>query len=212
MKVGKKSAILISTLVIFSIICIGLIFLIENNYILSTGPSKKTLVKKVESVFNSKGENIDNVIVDEISTFNETDTLKPYTSSNKKRFWFGGKVGKIQVSGDMVYKKTWDKWELCSFGNLKDDQFEGIPNVYLEEQSLVGEHALGVTIKNLDDIKLTSGYANFNTGKAEYWFTYKDDKGSLREEVSFKNVNNTWKFSNIGFIENENTLKFYNEM
>ncbi len=87
-----------------------------------------------------------------------------------------------------------------------------IPNIYIAKESLVGENVLGVTIKNANDIKITNGFVNFNTGNAEYWISYNDDKNKLEEEISFKNINNSWKLSKIGFVENENTLKFYNEM
>lgn len=87
-----------------------------------------------------------------------------------------------------------------------------MPNIYIAKESLVGENVLGVTIKNANDIKITNGFVNFNTGNAEYWISYNDDKNKLEEEISFKNINNSWKLSKIGFVENENTLKFYNEM
>ena len=194
------------------IVFIGGILLISFESIIIVGPNKNKIIKNIESVFNENGQNIKKVSIEEINEFDASSTVQPCISSNKKKFWFVGEIGNIQVTGNIIYKKEWDKWKFCNLVNLKDGKFEGIPNIYLEKQSLVGEKVLGVTVKNADDIKIIDGNVNFNNGYATYWILYKDDKSCLKEELSFNNINNTWKFSNIGFVENENTLKFYNEM
>lgn len=191
------------------IIIIGSTIVIAYNSILSVGPNKADLVKKVESIFNSNGEKITNLNVEEINTFNE---LQSFNNNNEKKFWFVGKIDNIHVNGNITYKRIGDKWVFYKFLNSKVNDYGEIPNIYIAKESLVGENVLGVTIKNANDIKITNGFVNFNTGNAEYWVSYNDDKNKLEEEISFKNINNSWKLSKIGFVENENTLKFYNEM
>lgn len=191
------------------VIIIGGTIVIAYNSILSVGPNKADLVKKVESIFNSNGEKITNLNVEEINTFNE---LQSFNNNNEKKFWFVGKIDNIHVNGNITYKRIGDKWVFYKFLNSKVNDYGEIPNIYIAKESLVGENVLGVTIKNANDIKITNGFVNFNTGNAEYWVSYNDDKNKLEEEISFKNINNSWKLSKIGFVENENTLKFYNEM
>ncbi|WP_436513221.1 hypothetical protein [Clostridium thermobutyricum] len=191
------------------VIIIGGTIVISYNSILSVGPNKADLVKKVESIFNSNGEKITNLNVEEINTFNE---LQSFNNNNEKKFWFVGKIDNIHVNGNITYKRIGDKWVFYKFLNSKVNDYGEIPNIYIAKESLVGENVLGVTIKNANDIKITNGFVNFNTGNAEYWVSYNDDKNKLEEEISFKNINNSWKLSKIGFVENENTLKFYNEM
>lgn len=191
------------------VIIIGGTIVIAYNSILSVGPNKADLVKKVESIFNSNGEKITNLNVEEINTFNE---LQSFNNNNEKKFWFVGKIDNIHVNGNITYKRIGDKWVFYKFLNSKVNYYGEIPNIYIAKESLVGENVLGVTIKNANDIKITNGFVNFNTGNAEYWISYNDDKNKLEEEISFKNINNSWKLSKIGFVENENTLKFYNEM
>lgn len=191
------------------VIIIGGTIVIAYNSILSVGPNKADLVKKVESIFNSNGEKITNLNVEEINTFNE---LQSFNNKNEKKFWFVGKIDNIHVNGNITYKRIGDKWVFYKFLNSKVNDYGEIPNIYIAKESLVGENVLGVTIKNANDIKITNGFVNFNTGNAEYWVSYNDDKNKLEEEISFKNINNSWKLSKIGFVENENTLKFYNEM
>lgn len=191
------------------VIIIGGTIVIAYNSILSVGPNKADLVKKVESIFNSNGEKITNLNVEEINTFNE---LQSFNNTNEKKFWFVGKIDNIHVNGNITYKRIGDKWVFYKFLNSKVNDYGEIPNIYIAKESLVGENVLGVTIKNANDIKITNGFVNFNTGNAEYWVSYNDDKNKLEEEISFKNINNSWKLSKIGFVENENTLKFYNEM
>lgn len=191
------------------VIIIGGTIVISYNSILSVGPNKADLIKKVESIFNSNGEKITNLNVEEINTFNE---LQSFNNTNEKKFWFVGKIDNIHVNGNITYKRIGDKWVFYKFLNSKVNDYGEIPNIYIAKESLVGENVLGVTIKNANDIKITNGFVNFNTGNAEYWVSYNDDKNKLEEEISFKNINNSWKLSKIGFVENENTLKFYNEM
>lgn len=193
------------------LIIIGGIIVISYNSNLSVGPNKEDLVKKVESIFKANGENITNVNVEEINTFNESNEIKS-CNNNEKKFWFVGKIDNINVNGNITYKKIGDKWVFDKFLNSKVIDSGEIPNIYIAKESLVGENVLGVTIKNANDIKITNGFVSFNTGTAEYWISYNDDKNKLKEEISFKNINNSWKLSKIGFVENENTLKFYNAM
>lgn len=194
------------------LIIIGGIVVISYNSNLSVGPNKEDLVKKVESIFKASGENITNVNVEEINTFNESNEIKSCNNKNEKKFWFVGKIDNINVNGNITYKRIGDKWVFDKFLNSKVDDSGEIPNIYIAKESLVGENVLGVTIKNANDIKITNGFVSFNTGTAEYWISYNDDKNKLKEEISFKNINNSWKLSKIGFVENENTLKFYNAM